>query len=333
MELWIQFLSSIVLRDAIIPEILTPSYEKKFTMKLLIVCFAFFFVNICSSASLAGDLQSIKKSPVEISEIDCSWFPMVKTTIYFENGFTDNDELNLFENNKEIQAFKRIFSDSDKQKLIVKWLCRSSTEGEQNFEVTLNGFKTNRSFSSFKNRRFGEKIQQTVKIYTLGPGKKHFPCRIVALHENGAIFEDISTKGGLGKLGSGFAIPSGNMMVELRLLSPDVGIDHFKVYAKPFQLTSIKRVFGYFKLPFSKLTKIEQLKIHIEIEGKNSRYPFIHSNLFSLYSKLAPVFPEGVIPLPAGKYVVYLLPAASDSKQARERYDLQIVEGTTARIN
>jgi hypothetical protein len=314
----------------------------RFHSIILGICLSLLIANI-TSTTLSGAPQKalpakaqqklLPHNHLKITEVNTSWFPMVKVTVSSEKELTDEDDLTLFVNNKEIKVFKSVPSTEEKNGFSINWLSSISTEGTQNFTIKLNSNEVSNSFSSFKSRLFGTNIQQIVKIKTIGPNNRYFPCKIVALHENGEIFEDISTAGGYGRLGSGFAIPAGNMMVELRLLSPEIVIDHFKAFVKASQPTSIERTFGFFKLPLSELSRMEKLKIQIEIEGKRFRFPSIHSNLFVLYSKLAPVFPDGVIPLPEGEYIIGLLPATSNSKQKSEKYSIQIVEGTTIELD
>ncbi len=276
--------------------------------------------------------------PLQILNIDTSWFPMIKTTISFEFGFQNNDKPTLFQNNREIKAFKIMSNNKDKnkdkgKKLILKWLCRACSKDTQTLKIRFNGYETTQDFVTFDYHLLGDTIDKTVKIHTLGPDNKFFPCVINILSENGTSLEDISTKGGYGRLGSGFAFPPGNSTVELRLLAPDVAIDNFKVYVKPSKPTKIKRTFGPFKLPFSELTNNEKHKIHIEIERKRNRYPAIRSNLALLYSKLASIFPQGVIPLPAGEYVITLLPATKDSTQKRTKFEITITATATSQID
>ena len=298
---------------------------------ILIFSITLFLISLKTASAVP--MEKEQDSPFQIVKIDCSWFPMVKATVYSKNGFSDDDNIALFENEKEIKAFRRISSGENGKNIIVKWLSRVSTAGTQNLTITMNDLIAKHTFSSFKSRRFGDNIQQAVKILTYGPDEQFFPCRIIAFHENGEVFDDISSKGGYGRLGSGFSIPSGNLTVELRLLSPDTGLDHFTMFVKPSQPKKIERFFGFLKLPYSECSKKDQLDVHIEIEGKRLRYPAIQSNLFTLYSKLAKLFPTGVIPLPEGKYMINLLPATGASKQERKTYEIEIINGSTSEID
>jgi len=307
-----------------------------------------------SPVKLTKDFLLYAKSlSIEIVDIDVSWFPKVEARIEFvknintpENNFSysnDNSSqnylvrlflkkhLSIYDGDKKINGFIITSPTGNNNIFEIKWLSKTFSDGIQQVKITTGNNESSSSYPSFSKHRQGEKVEQTFKLFTTGIKNEHFPCQILILHENGQIFEDISTQGGYSKLGTGFSIPSGDVNVELRLLSPDVSIDKFVAKVKPYENTIIRRKFGSLKLPNNRLSDEEKQQIHIEIEGLKLRYPAIRSNLYVLYNKLS-LLPDHMLPLKEGKYKIYLLPATKESKQIRKEYSIEIRTGQVSEI-
>lgn len=256
----------------------------------------------------------------EIQTVDVSFLPKVKLHLSLPDS---SSKLELFEDNRKIRTFRIQKSKNSERLKILTYLSSALKPGTHTVEIRVGDESAKTSYRSSRWRKLGKRTSRKVKIRATGPGYRAIPCRFLAFHESGKIFEDYSTKGGYGRLGTGFILPPGNYYTELRLAGLDIAIDHFKMLVKSDRSTYIHRRFGFLKLPVSNAENC-----FIDIEKLPGRYPSIHSNLKELLQILPQELPENTLPLPAGHYIVKL--CKHGNKTSSEQFQIEINAGAEA---
>ena len=272
------------------------------TRLLLSLCFLILVANLANCAKLS------------ILETDCSFYPKITLVIRLAEKRTGNEELTIFEDGRKIRSFRKAPVVDTARQIEVTFLSAARRKGKHEIIIEVRGQRALTTYTSGRWRRLGKKKRNVLRIRATGPGWLPIPCRFTALHESGRTFEDFVSKGGYGRLGTGFIAPPGSYHTELRLNGLDVPVDHFRFEVKTHRPTYIHRRFGFLNLPGEKQNITDTQMVHIEIEKLPSRFPSIRRNLADLQKNIPKSIPRGVIPLPPGTYEIRLRDATPNAK-------------------
>ncbi len=251
-----------------------------------------------------------------IQNIDVSFLPKVKMSLSFPESGENKNSIVIREDGRKIRTF-RLEKDS------LTYLSSAKKAGNHEVVISFAGEEVKTSYRSGRWRHLGSKSSRKVKLRATGPGYKAIPCRFIAVHESGKSFEDYTTKGGYGQLGSGFILPAGKYYTELRLAGLDLTIDHFPMLVKSDRATYVHRRFAFLGLPAS------DENYHIDIERVPGRYPAIHCNLARLINSLPKELPKLVLPLPEGNYSIRLTAdrLVNGSPPASSAFHVELIAG------
>ena len=281
--------------------------------------------------------SALAKQQFTLLSVDAQRYPLIKTTIRHNFDSLATDDISISVQGRHIAAFMFKPDDDEPMTGTIKWLASGKNQEKEHFTITIFHISEEGFYNNTGKTSHGDDLPEvndpSVKIYTTGPEGIHIPCRIVAVHENGRIFEDITTKGGYGKMGTGLAIPPGNITVELRLTCPDVSLCNFQAMIDTSKPTVIQKTFGYLALPLLKHRYTKPSEIHMEIENVVGRYPSIRSNLSILNNKMNKHYKAHYLPLPEGEYMVTIMPGTSDSLVERQKQKIKVISGKICELD
>ena len=258
-----------------------------------------FFVSNASSAKALNVLNC-----------DASFFPKVRLSLISkEEKDVLEEHIVLKEDGKLLGSYRLTKTEPSNNEYELSFLSSSSSSGVHEVTIEYLGSKVSASYESTRWRRFGENESHKLKLIAKGPKGIPIPCRLIALHESGKVFEDFLSTGGYGRLGTGFIVPPGDYYAELRLQGIDFPFEHFRFIVKGFRDSKVVRRFGFLKLP-GKGQGIEAARnVHIRLRRTPSFFPSLAMNLANLRKNLPKGLPKDRLPLPSGKYKVRLSPS------------------------